>query len=280
MKKDLSNVFALQSDLDAVEVALNKARAGMKESGTPEQNAHAALERLTLMHGKLKDEVEALYRALNVPHAIPDLCDVDMTFVHTLFLARDLKMNIRKRAIGSFLEWDRLDQAVGGRGQPLGTIMCLNLSAAADIFLPGTKLHQQTRGAIAKRKPALLAAIRKYNGYCKILQDSRPPNRDIPVPQPLPTDLTELRNNNADLMEDVWITPMREKKARWLEESEVREGIRAMLKQQRCLEERRRLGIEADNLCWWFGEELCAVELALRHAECRSIYFLYVSIIR
>ena len=49
-------------------------------------------------------------------------------------------------------------------------------------------------------------------------------------------------------MEDVWITPMREK-ARWLEESEVREGIRAMLKQRRCLEERVCLGIEADNLC-------------------------------
>ena len=29
MKKDLSNVFALQSDLDAVEVMLNKVQAGI-----------------------------------------------------------------------------------------------------------------------------------------------------------------------------------------------------------------------------------------------------------
>ena len=65
------------------------------------------------------------------------------------------------------------------------------------------------------------------------------------------------------------------KKARWLEEPEVREGIRAVLKQQRCLEERRRLGIEADNLCRWFGEEICAVELALRCPECRSIQLSY-----
>ena len=68
-------------------------------------------------------------------------------------------------------------------------------------------------------------------------------------------------------MEDVWITPMREK-AQWLEESEVREGIRAMLKQRRCLEERVCLGIEADNLCRWFGEELCAMRGGTCIAKC------------
>ena len=81
------------------------------------------------MHETLKDEVDTLYKTLNIPHAIPDLGDVDITFIHMLFLARDLKINICKRVIGSFLEWDRLDQAVGGRGQPLGSIMCLNLYA-------------------------------------------------------------------------------------------------------------------------------------------------------
>lgn len=80
------------------------------------------LEKFTLMHEELKNEMEALYGTLNVPNTILDLRDVDIKFVHTLFLARDLKMNIRKKAIGSFLEWDRLDQAVGGRGQPLGSI--------------------------------------------------------------------------------------------------------------------------------------------------------------
>lgn len=143
----------------------------------------------------------------------------------------------------------------------------------ADVLLTGTKLHQQTRSAIAKRKPALMAAIRKYNNYCKVLQDLRPKDSNVPIPQLLPTDLTQLRNNlnKSELMEDVWISAKPEGKARWLEESKVREGIRAMLKQERCLEERRRLGIEADNLCRWFGEELCAVELALRRPECKLI---------
>jgi hypothetical protein len=117
-----------------------------------------------------------------------------------------------------------------------------------------------------------MAAIRKYNSYCKILEEVQPTDKDIPVPRPLPTDLTELRNGNSDLMEDVWITPMADKKVRWLEEPDVRKGIHAMLKQQRCVEERRRLGTEADNLCRWFGEEICALELALQRSECTSIH--------
>ena len=36
-----------------------------------------------------------------------------------------------------------------------------------------------------------------------------------------------------------------------------------MLKVDHCLEEQRRLGQEADNLCRWFGRELLALEAAV-----------------
>jgi hypothetical protein len=161
-------------------------------------------------------------------------------------MARDLKINIRKRAVGSFFEWERLDQAVGGRNQALGT-----------------KLHQHTRKAISKRKPALMAAIRKFNRYCETLESLHQPSWSIPLPKPLPTGLAALRTS-TDLQEDVWVTPSHGSIPRWLEDPDVRDGIRAMLKVDRCVEERRRLGVEADNLCRWFGRELAAVELALR----------------
>jgi hypothetical protein len=64
-------------------------------------------------------------------------------------------------------------------------------------------------------------------------------------------------------MEDVWITPSPQEIPRWLDDPDVREGIRAMLKVDRCLEERRRLGNEADNMCRWFGRELEAIEVAI-----------------
>ena len=264
--KELDHVLVLQNDLEAVEAALNKVQASIKDpSGTSGQHMHTMLEQLTQMQDQLKHEVETLYSTLNVPHTIPEFANVNITFVQTLFLARDLKMNIRKRAIRSFLEWDRPDQAVGG----FGSMSCLALCELHTDQVPGMQLHPQTRSTIPKRiEPALLSAIRKYNNYCKVLEDLRPPDKDIPIPQLLPADLTQLRNNNSKLMEDVWIGPMTDQKMRWLEEPEVSKGIKAMLKQQQCLEERRRLGIEADNLCQWFGEELCAVELALRCPEC------------
>ena len=49
-----------------------------------------------------------------------------------------------------------------------------------------------------------------------------------------------------------------------MEDKDVCVGIWAMLKCNRCLEEQHQLGMEADNLCCWFGNELAMVELALR----------------
>jgi len=127
----------------------------------------------------------------------------------------------------------------------------------------GTKLHQQTRKAISKRKPALMTAIRKFNKYCETLESLHQPSWSIPLPQPLPTELAALRDGPT-LREDVWISPSCGDVPRWLEDPDVREGIQAMLKVDRCSEERQRLRMEADNLCQWFHRELAAVELSLR----------------
>lgn len=59
--------------------------------------------------------MQQLYESLNIEESFPELQNIDLDFVRLLVLARDLKINIRKRAIGSFFEWDRLDQVAGGR---------------------------------------------------------------------------------------------------------------------------------------------------------------------
>ena len=118
--------------------------------------------------------------------------------------------------------------------------------------------------AIKKRQPALLTAIRKFNRYCTRLAELHKPEWGIPLPATLPTTLDELRGNGSTiLMEDVWITQTPGALPRWLEDADVREGIRAMLKVARCREEHVRIGAEADNLCRWFGWELSAVQAAL-----------------
>lgn len=105
-------------------------------------------------------------------------------------------------------------------------------------------------------------AIRKFNGYCASLAAMYKSEWVIPLPEPLPTQLGPLRDC-PHLMEDVWITKSSGDVPPWLCDPDVREGIRAMLKIDRCQEERRRLGMEADNLCRFFGRELCAIEVAI-----------------
>ncbi|KAG1722590.1 uncharacterized protein EDB91DRAFT_1088074 [Suillus paluster] len=79
---------------------------------------------------------------------------------------------------------------------------------------------------------------------------------------PLQTNLNDLCNDQS-LMEDVWITPSMGDVPRWLEDQDIHDGIRAMLKRDRCIEEQWCLGLEADNLCRWVSDKLLAIELAL-----------------
>jgi hypothetical protein len=228
------------------------------------------LDGLIRTHERLKSKVELLYTSLDITPTLPELSGVNPDFVRTLLLARDLKMNIRKRAVGSFFEWDRLDRAVGGRHQTLGKYAYIVYTTCSlTCLIIGTKLHQQTRKAIMKRKPALMASIRKFNEYCSLLADLHNPSWAVSLPRPLPTELAELRDN-SDLMEDVWLSPTSNGVPQWLEDQGVREGIRAMLKVDRCAEELRRLEREAQNLRDWFGHEFATLELALCTPACTS----------
>jgi hypothetical protein len=270
--KELDTVLTLQADLDESDKALQSTRV-MLEKGAASQDTLEALGALERGHDHLMGKVEALYASLNIHDQFPELEGINLDFVRFLLLARDLKMNIRKRAIASFFEWDKLDRAVGGAQQALGKFI-LPCHYYHRSICSGTKLHQHTRKAIAKRQPALMASIRKFNTYCEHLEVLYDPTWSIPLPSPLPTKLVELRSDQS-LMEDVWITPSVGEVPRWLEDSDVRDGIRALLKRERCREEQKRLGIEADNLCRFFGDELAALELTLRTPGCKHVFIIY-----
>jgi hypothetical protein len=112
-------VLALQGDLDTSDAALQSTRS-MLEKGSALQDTLEALEALERGHNRLMDKVEVLYASLNIQERFPELEGINLDFVRLLLMARDLKINIRKRAIASFFEWDKLDRAVGGAQQALG----------------------------------------------------------------------------------------------------------------------------------------------------------------
>lgn len=79
------------------------------------------IAKLLETHSQMVAEAEALYASLNVTESFPDLEGVSFQFVHTLLMARELKINIRQRLVGRFFEMSRLDQAAGGMGAPIGS---------------------------------------------------------------------------------------------------------------------------------------------------------------
>ncbi|KAI1784417.1 hypothetical protein LXA43DRAFT_1066776 [Ganoderma leucocontextum] len=248
IKRELDAVLNLQTELDGLDQYFTQVRKAIAEDASNSEAYHF-LESLRRTHSHTMEKVDELYASLNVTDAFPEIKGLPLEFVKTLLMARDLKINIRKRAIGTFFEWDKLDRA------------------------SGTKLHQQTRKAISKRTPALVTAIRKFNNYCSELEEQYQPERSFPLPTPLPTELGPLRED-ASLLADVWVTRISTTVPKWLEDPKVRSGIRAVLDKDRCLEERRRLGFEADNLCRSYGRDLAAIELAMRYPKNAPILFL------
>lgn len=59
-------------------------------------------------------------KKLNLTEDLPDLKHIPVEFVQLLMLSRELKERIKLKVIGSWIEWDQLDRAVGGAEQPLG----------------------------------------------------------------------------------------------------------------------------------------------------------------
>ena len=121
LKKELDIVLGLQSDIDTVEAALSSTRSAVAHRKVPPET-HQAIESLERNHARLLKNVESLYASLNVSNVGPELDNLSLDFVRTLLMAWDLKINIRRRAVANFLEFDKLDRAVGGKQNPLGEI--------------------------------------------------------------------------------------------------------------------------------------------------------------
>ena len=119
LKRDLDAVLNLQAELDSINQHFATVQKVITEDSNNKEACHF-LDSLRQTHERAIRKVEELYVSLNVTDAFPEVKGLPLEFMRTLLMARDLKINIRKRAIGTFFEWDRLDRAAGGRDQPLG----------------------------------------------------------------------------------------------------------------------------------------------------------------
>ncbi|KAF7293708.1 hypothetical protein MIND_01151000 [Mycena indigotica] len=246
--RELDKVITLQAQIDTVEKSIEDVQQSIPNRA-PGSNSRKLLTKLEATQVELQRQAEELDASLNIPGIYPALQGLSPELARLLITMRDLKISIRKKAIGSFQEWETLDQAVSGRREPLGT-----------------KMYQATRSTITKRQPALIKALKKFNTYCSEFELLRPSDCLIPVPQPLPIQLSALRADES-LHEDVWITPTEGRPPRWLDDEDVRQGIRCLHTLDRCREEAMRLKMEKDNLHQWLESEVRVVTYALEHYQ-------------
>ncbi|KAJ7830384.1 hypothetical protein B0H13DRAFT_2433725 [Mycena leptocephala] len=248
LKRELDKVLALQVQIDTVETSILEVKTSIAGDDNTAAETHDILRSLQATHQALSDQAEALYASLNISNTFPELSRLPLEFVRTLLIMRDLKMNIRKRAVGSFQEWETLDHAVSGRREPLGT----------KLYQLTRIKRRRTQPLEIRRQPALVRALKKFNAYCARLEELRPAGCNIPIPAALPTTLDGLRSDPL-LHQDVWIQASNEPVPRWLEDIDVRDGIRSLHVMDRCIEEADRLNLERANLDLWLTEELAVV---------------------
>ncbi|EJD33230.1 hypothetical protein AURDEDRAFT_77138 [Auricularia subglabra TFB-10046 SS5] len=242
LKKELEAVMEIQDQIQAVEEAI----AGLEDTlRAPAPEATQRLDDLRATLAQLTQQADGLYSALNVEDEFPDISEFGVDFVRALIKAYDAKCIARQKLIGRFFEWEYLDQASGGTGEPLGT-----------------KQHQRVVQAIQKRAPATMGAITRYNDACIKVREHLPPGKVYPLPEPLSTNLTELKNDSS-LLEDVWLSGTPENGALWLTDKTVRVAIRSQLLLDRCQEEKKRLLREEQQLFGWLQLEAKAVARAL-----------------
>lgn len=133
-------------------------------------------------------------------------------------------------------------------------------------------MHQHVRSAMTKKAASLTAALKRYNTECRALSAMAKEEWNIPLPEPLPTSLADLKKCTT-LMENVWVEPVQGDSKRWVHDQDVRDGIRAMLRLKRCNEEQRRLSWEANNMQRWYRRELQAIIAAIQDpsSKCLSV---------
>jgi hypothetical protein len=119
LKRELDKVLALQVQIDTVEMSILEVKSTITGDDSAGAETRNILLRLQETHQALSEQAESLYASLNISTAFPELRNLPLEFVWTLLMMRDLKMNIQKRTVRSFQEWEMLDRAVSGQREPL-----------------------------------------------------------------------------------------------------------------------------------------------------------------
>ena len=134
------------------------------------------------------------------------------------------------------------------------------------------KLQKQSDQSVKRKEPGIQTLAKNYNKLCAEMKDLIKKKANIPKGAIAPVPIQLDRLFQLDVDEDIWLDigltddDLTEVPA-WLGNDQVREGIKALLQYDRCIEEERRLKAEKLSLQQWFKEEWLIVITALNEAR-------------
>ncbi|KAJ7806468.1 hypothetical protein B0H14DRAFT_2381896, partial [Mycena olivaceomarginata] len=122
LKQELSKVLGLQTQIDAVEQSIEDTKKSVTGPNAAPESLDL-LRSLEATHETLSTQAQMLYSSLNIHEGISELRGLPLAFVTLLMTMRNLKIEIRRRAINSFKELATLRRAVAGQREANGTYL-------------------------------------------------------------------------------------------------------------------------------------------------------------
>lgn len=120
LKKELGQLLNIQGEFEGLEKTVRHATKLIHNGTIPKSNLQH-LDGMLEQLARIREQADSMYASLNVNSDFPLLSGVDLDFVRRLFLLRHLKATVQKKATSTMWEFDKLDQASGGKDMALGT---------------------------------------------------------------------------------------------------------------------------------------------------------------
>ncbi|KAF8064953.1 hypothetical protein FPV67DRAFT_1671258 [Lyophyllum atratum] len=167
---------------------------------------------------------------------------VDSPFIAARMNARALKVRLRDRLRFRKFELDRLERSF--RKQ-----------------VNDQKINAHTASSVNRRQPTIQRLAQDYNRLCdtmaKMIKEKKAP-RGARCPAKIDTKGLFALDVDDGIWQDVGLDDDDNPEVEpppWLSNEDVRNGIKAMLERDRCVEEETRLRHECRSMCEWFAEE-------------------------
>ncbi|KAG6812422.1 hypothetical protein H0H93_013833, partial [Arthromyces matolae] len=131
----------------------------------------------------------------------------------------------------------------------------------------GKKINDQTQSSVKRREPSIRNVAKQYNAVCdelrKLIAQGKAPPGALP-PQNIEMEGLFTLDVDDAIWQDIGLDDesVGDPPA-WLADDSVRDGIKAVLEHDRCVEEASRLRHECRSMRFWMSEEWKVIAAAL-----------------